>query len=253
MDTPPDFLQLRLFGTPEPLWAADHHPRSFAPSTDQVEGGAFDYSALPEVFLGRTGEGPLRVAWDTNVLIDYATIGPHVWEDDRADQPQDDQLAPDQAALVSLMEIWMVRDIRIHVFERQLDDCKRNLTDSRRDLRVRQIEQIRSALWCLGHAADVEPDAARSRVERALQRTPAGFDTELLALAVNAGCHVFLTCDKGILRARDEVRRFGMIVATPSELLGAFGSDGSGWWFAAGGWMLAPDNHKWVHLMAACG
>jgi hypothetical protein len=46
------------------------------PSDDeQTEGGGFFYENCPELFLGRAGYGPLRIAWDTNVLIDYAEFG----------------------------------------------------------------------------------------------------------------------------------------------------------------------------------
>ena len=49
---------------------------SLAPTDDEyIEGGGFFYENCPEIFLGRVGYGPLRVAWDTNVLIDYAEFG----------------------------------------------------------------------------------------------------------------------------------------------------------------------------------
>lgn len=39
------------------------------------EGACFDYTRIPAVFGDRTGSGPMNVAWDTNVLIDYAKHG----------------------------------------------------------------------------------------------------------------------------------------------------------------------------------
>jgi hypothetical protein len=46
------------------------------------EGGGFFYENCREVFLGRIGYGPLRMAWDTNILIDYAEFGDLMWAED---------------------------------------------------------------------------------------------------------------------------------------------------------------------------
>jgi hypothetical protein len=54
---------------------------------EQTEGGGFLYKNCPELFLGREGYGHLRVAWDTNMLIDYAEFGDLMWEDDDFDPP----------------------------------------------------------------------------------------------------------------------------------------------------------------------
>lgn len=248
---PPDSHQLRLFEPPAPRWLDRHHPNSLSHPEDELEGGAYDYARAPELFLGRSGTGPLRVAWDTNVLIDYASLSPAVWEDDSdaSSQSNHGRLSNEQSALVDLMHIWMVRDIRIHVFARQLDDFRTELSDDRLELRTRQVEQIQSALGCLGHGTDLE--RSWFPLEVGCTGTPPGMDTELIELSVNAGCHVFLTCDKGILRSRSGIGRYGVLILRPSDLLRAFGTDG--WLFGAAGPFPMPDNHKWLHLMAACG
>ncbi len=58
---------------------------SLAPEDDgRLEGGGFFYENCTDVFLGRNGYGPLRIAWDTNILIGYAEFGDLIWgpEDD---------------------------------------------------------------------------------------------------------------------------------------------------------------------------
>lgn len=53
--------QLALFGPATRLWRGGPHPRSLARDDDR-EGGAFLYQRCPEIFFGREGTGPMRVA-----------------------------------------------------------------------------------------------------------------------------------------------------------------------------------------------
>lgn len=73
--------QLALFDAPMRLWSGGAHPRSLA-SVGESEGGAFRYAACPQLFFGRTGIGPLRVAMDTAILIDYGQYGNAIWASD---------------------------------------------------------------------------------------------------------------------------------------------------------------------------
>jgi hypothetical protein len=105
------------------------NPYSMPPADGQtMEGGGFFYEKCPEVFLGRSGYGPLRVAWDTNILIDYAEFGELMWEDAEFDPPvSESRYREELVALDALVQIWMWRDIRVRVPERQIYDAKREL------------------------------------------------------------------------------------------------------------------------------
>lgn len=144
--------QLSLFEQPEPIRRCEPHPRSLPPYDG--EGGAFDYTA-ESLFLGRRGHGPLRVALDTSILIDYGTYGAAIWSD--ADFDPDATEANYRAelfALYRLLHLWTYRDIRLHVFARQLDDCRRRITGERAQLRMLQVKQLAGALRCLGQGTE---------------------------------------------------------------------------------------------------
>ena len=136
---------------PPPSDRARHHPRSLAPR-ELDDGGCFDYSATPAIFLGRTGFGPLRIAWDTNVLIDWRDFGHLLLSDD--EPPTLPDLDPgheaDLVALGTVMTLWMTRDIRIYPLRRQLRDFGRGRGKPQpRQLveeRARQLDEIASAL-----------------------------------------------------------------------------------------------------------
>lgn len=100
------------------------HPRSLPPR-ELDEGGCFDYKATPSVFLGRTGFGPLRVAWDTKVLIDCREFGAILLAGGGGALPAglDPEYEEQLLALGTLMTtIYMTRDVRIHALVRQLRD-----------------------------------------------------------------------------------------------------------------------------------
>jgi hypothetical protein len=91
------------------------NPYSLSPSDDEfLEGGGFFYEKCPEIFLGRSGYGPLRVAWDTNILIGYAEFGELMWADPDFDPPiSEPRYREELIALDTLVQIWMWRDIRV--------------------------------------------------------------------------------------------------------------------------------------------
>jgi hypothetical protein len=51
-------------------------------------------------------------------------------------------------------------------------------------------------------------------------------DRELVEAAYDAGCHAFLTGDKGILRCHSSLSTLGLAILTPGQLLDAL--DGAG-------------------------
>jgi light-regulated signal transduction histidine kinase (bacteriophytochrome) len=96
------------------------------------------------------------------------------------------------------------------------------------------------------------PDSA---LEAALAKVPIGNDRNLIRSAVRQGLHVFLTCDKGIQKAKSALSPFGLLIASPQELLGEL--------FATGAFLCMleerflywpmPDQQRVAHLFRSLG
>jgi hypothetical protein len=236
------------WGDPRVIRATSPNQFSYPPT--DVEGGAFDYAACPEIFLGRIGVGPLRLAWDTNILSDYADFGALIWADEEFEPPvTEDKYRAEVLALYALMQLWMMRDIRIRVPQRQVDDARRQLETERRRVRIHQIEQLRSALVCVGLDADID---------HALGHLPPfpvtsgndEWDRSLMSEALLTGCHVFLTRDRVVLHRAPEMAASWLAVMSPTQLMAALrrANETS---ITAVGQYLMPDSHKWGHVMSA--
>lgn len=245
--------QLAFFGPPVRLWRGGPHPRSLAGDYGR-EGGAFVYQHCADIFFGREGIGPMRVAMDTSVLVDYAEFGEAIWSGEMFDpKVPHPEYGEELIALAEIMNLWTMRDIRLHVFDRQLTDCAGSMSDDRSALRERQIGQLQSALRCLGHdTIDMHPPAGHSwPLPADLSGLSPGTDRELVALAVDAGCHVFLTRDKALLKKVEHVARYWVALITPTGLLDALAASGELDLTAAGDFLI-PDSHKFHHVMGAC-
>lgn len=251
---PPRDEELVLFDWPGTYWPGGPDPRSLARDDDQ-EGGAFAYENCPEIFFGRRGIGPMRVAVDTSVLIDYAEFGQAIWSDEPFEPKVPSNEHRDQLhALDGIMSTWMTRDIRFHVFDRQVDDCRKAMSAEQTTMRLKQVVQLQSALRCVEQdTVDLQPPPGEAWPPPPdLSRMPANMDRELVALAIESGCHVFLTRDKGLLRKADDVAAHWVAVLSPAGLLDALAAaDELG--FTGAGDLLLPDTHKWSHVMGACG
>ena len=83
------------------------------PATNRIPAGPdFEYERAPYLFLGRRGRGPLHIAWDTNLLIDYFQYGRALWNREiDIGAPYSDELE----ALQLVMSLWVIRDIRFRV------------------------------------------------------------------------------------------------------------------------------------------
>jgi hypothetical protein len=122
-------------------------PNPYSLSTtddDFLEGGGFFYENCPKVFLGRIGYGPLRMAWDTNILIDYAQFGDLMWEEDHEFNPptSEPRYRGELVALNTIIQLWMMRDIRVRAPERQIEDAQRELDAAQWELRARQLHHF---------------------------------------------------------------------------------------------------------------
>lgn len=226
---------------------------SLAPAEDDdddYEGGGFLYENCHEVFLGRNGYGPLRIAWDTNIIIDYAEFGDTLWKDDEIDHQITGRYREELEALGNLMHLWMMRDIRVRAPVRQIKDAQRELDENRWRLRWKQLHEFLSALTCIELDQKVlsEVTPFESLPDEA---TSDEWDESLVAEAIETGCHVFLTGDRRLCRRLQQTARDSfLVIMPPSELLSALArasEDGLG----SGDWMLLPDNHKWSHFFRA--
>ncbi|MDQ3533455.1 MAG: hypothetical protein M3456_14015 [Actinomycetota bacterium] len=236
---------------PLPFNGRRFHPHSLAPE-EVAEGGCFDYGGAPPIFLGRKGRGPLRIAWGTNILIDWRHFGEILRSDDNGlPDGLDSGHEEDLVALGSIMGfIWMIRDIRIRCFLNQRDDFRRvtdrETDDRRRSERDREITEIAAAVRCvkLDEPSDQE---IRSNPDWAARFMSRSFDHDLVEQAIVSGCHDFLTRDQGILRHAESLEALGLRVVRPcdlwddllyaGELSNPVGPDG-----------MACDSHKWHHL-----
>jgi hypothetical protein len=191
------------------------------------EGPHFVYDISPAIFHTRTGRGPLYVAWDTNLLINYFKFGRMLWEGDGLPDVQDDNFAGELEGLQFLIALWVLRDIRFIILPSSINDAKKKLPAERRASRFRAFDEFTSALRLVSSdSPDVDlpsrdgllilPD---SLLEQAVAKVPRGFDQILVRAAAHMGIHVFMTMDKQILKQRQALRSFGLLLASPLDLL----------------------------------
>jgi hypothetical protein len=223
----------------------------FAPT-----GPDFDYDACPALFRGRRGRGPLHVLWDTNLLIDYFEHGHSLWEVGLPDSTPD--YVDELEALQFIIALWVIRDLRFHILRRVLADAKRRLSGQRLAERVNALEQFAAALR-LVESGDAYIDAPsrdgllilpRGELSRALERLPSS-DRALIRDAVDLGAHVFLTRDKGVLNCRQELLPFGLLLASPGDLLEDLVSCGAFHclWAPRYAYRPLPDQGRVTHLV----
>ena len=228
------------------------NPYSLAPTEEEdQEGGGFQYENCPEIFLGRTGYGPLRIAWDTNLIIDYAEFGDQMWEDGEFDPPiTEPRYRTELIALTNLMNLWMMRDIRVRAPLRQIHDARRALSEDQWTVRERQLEEFLSALACIELDKKVLSEVKPFGILSDEDDTNDKWDESLVLEAVATGCHVFLTRDGGLRkRLQQSARDSFLLIMRPSDLLAAL-ARANELGLGSGDYML-PDNHKWIHFMRA--
>jgi hypothetical protein len=205
----------QAFG-PLPLDPYDHPPI----------GPDFQYGDGPNLFLGRRGRGPLHVVWDTNLLLDYFQHGRAMWEQDVVLNAIG-KYGAELEALQLTIALWVLRDIRFHILPQLLADAKTTLTEERRARRWRALTEFSSALSLVAagegvsdpvafHGPLVLPDR---ELQRVLRCVPEGGDRLLVQAAVRRRAHVFLTRDKNVLACRHGLKPFGLLLASPGDLL----------------------------------
>ncbi len=209
-------------------------------------GPDFQYDDGPSLFLARRGRGPLHVVWDTNLLLDYFQHGRAMWEQGVMLNAVGEYGAELEAIQI-IMALWVLRDIRFHVLPQVLSDAKTTLTRERLAARYLALTEFSRALSLVA-AGESEPDPVAHNgplilpdreLQRTLQCIPNGGDRMLVKASVRMRAHVFLTRDKKVVRCRDSLRPFGLLLASPGDLLEEL--------FACGAFncLLAPQYLYW--------
>ncbi|MFD7884892.1 hypothetical protein ACFV3N_20930 [Streptomyces bauhiniae] len=194
------------------------------------EHGHFTYGDIPGIFLGRTGTGPMCIAWDTNVLLDYLEYGFHMW-DGREIPVKEGKYRDDLEALDALLNAYILLDLRFFLFDRALVDAKKSLTAERRHQRELAIERFAEALFFADyeipdHNSDpdlMQPETVSMGYEnhRHAQRLallPDGHDRMLVMEALDRDIHVFMTRDRGILKNAEVFKEIGLLLVSPGGL-----------------------------------
>lgn len=230
-----------------------------ATTSRHVEGPHFVYDEGPELFGHRQGRGPLLIAWDTNLLIDYFDHGAALWRGEDltgSSAAHSEQLE----ALRLIMALWVVRDIRMMVLPATITDARKGRVRPDRQLRrAEAFAQFTAAITLVGgdYAPPPGPPKLPLRVlEDALHAVPEGGDRNLVRQAVKIGAHVFLTCDLKVLKAAEQVRPFGTVLASPQDMLELIAAAGGLWCLqnprAHLHWPM-PDLHRVTLLTRAIG
>jgi hypothetical protein len=198
-------------------------------------GPHFDYSFANILFSGRRGSGPLLVALDTNLVLDYYSFGSAFW----LGQPYAGVSAADSKYLDELdclsliLALLVVRDIRLIVQPETLRDAKKVVSAERQLARRVAFDQFTHAME---HFSDCDEDFETSRqqtlalpdsvLDDALAQIPGALDRMMVSAAHRTGAHVFMTRDDRVINAREHFRPLGLYIGSPGdvfeELMGAY-------------------------------
>ncbi|MEL4356503.1 MULTISPECIES: type II toxin-antitoxin system VapC family toxin [unclassified Luteococcus] len=180
-------------------------------------GLGFCHDAMPGL-LPAGYHGPLVVAIDSNVLIDLYEFGTRMVEDSLPEPPEvPASRAGELEAIASILDLWLIRDIRLVTTPRILTDAKAN--PSRLARRRQDIEHLARALAF--QLEDWEEPFPLKAPEPSSPPTVIGArgeaDRQLVEEAAAIGAHVFLTQDKR-LRRPVSIPDAATQVLYPSEL-----------------------------------
>lgn len=227
---PPTFVARRgQFPCPDAAMGPAAGPKAGAGMTGPPLRPNFDYAAAPALFLGRQGRGPLTLVWDTNILVDYLQHGPAMWEGE-ALQIRDRDYLSDLGCLQLLVRTAFVRDVCIVLLHPSVAEAERRVTARGVAGRSAAAERFAQALTVLADDTGSDNDgpgvrqpayrqvrdASWSSVREAL---PLGHCGLLVETAVAQGAHVFLTREPAVLARRESLLPFGLLLASPGDLL----------------------------------
>jgi hypothetical protein len=199
------------------------------------------------VFGGRKGVGPLVVMPDTCILIEVREYL------DQLDDKTGMLIAPNWSSLrdridavQDLVQLWWSRDVRFAVSSEHLADGE--LNEQRQLAREAAVRELGRDYWERGgletfpreeeELAVVDCPCARHAVPTLDSRSDSVIaqkrlwpkhvqDRRLAEAAFDAGCHVFLTAEKDILkRCHESLFAHGMAVLSPTQLIDALARSG---------------------------
>lgn len=234
------------------------------------DGGlGFCHAALPEM-LPPGYHGPLVVALDSNVLIDLQQHGLALMNDE--DLPPavmaDRKYAADLEALGRLVDLWLMRDIRLVVTPRSRNDARGALEGDRLVARLSAVDALAESLafqtqdwYSPPSSAPREPGHPELSGMPALEvDLPEGGDRDLVIEAAKVGAHAFLTRDGRVLR---RAKVDGLAALRPSELMARIDETGADHFFGGvcaqdgcpyAGWPPpVSDMGKWGGLLSILG
>lgn len=222
------------------------------------DGGlGFCHGALVDI-LPLSYHGPLVIALDSNVLIDFQQHGDLLLNDELPDV--DETYARNLMGLMSLLNIWFLRDIRFVVTPRSLSDAT-TVNQRFLDRRLPAVEAIASSLaFQFGDWTVMAPSYAGAPAPVGEETgLPPGADRDLVLEAQAVGAHVFLTRDRPLLN-RVSLSRPTMLIVAPHIIADQLQSAGvtpiSGGTCGAENcpyrdWpLVAPDMGKWGGLLS---
>lgn len=164
-----------------------------------ADGGVgFCHEAVPAL-LPQGYHGPLVVSLDSSVLIDLQQYGANLLnhEDLGVQEAYEEELL----ALGSIVDIWMLRDIRFIVTPRSRTDAKQ-LSEGFIAARWPAVEALAQSLaFQYGDWSVRAPSENSQPPLGSVTGIPDGADRDLLVEAQAVGAHVFLTRDEKVLTA----------------------------------------------------
>ena len=235
-------------------------PATMAMAAGTPRGPEFDFTTSHFIFAGRRGFGPLYIALDTNILIDYFKHGAAIWTDGKFPDDMEEDLQSELECLQFIFALWVIRDIRFVVLPEVVDDAKKKLVQEKRRQRIRALIEFTHALQLVS-AVDPEEEISRDGLlnlpdsikDAALAKVPTGLDQRMVAAAHRRGVQVFLTRDRRVQRAAEAFRSLGLTITSPGELFenllvaGAFNcvlNPQNAYW-------PLPDQQRVAHLIRA--
>lgn len=182
-----------------------------------VEGGLGFCGAVLDSLLPTTYHGPLVVALDSSILIDLQQRGTEMF--DGVVDVSEPKYAEELDSLGQLIDLWLLRDIRLIVAPRSCTDAKRitaRFTSSRGPTIRALAESLAYQYGDWTEPAPSEGEGAMSSY--GVRGLPNGADKDLVAEAVAIRAHVFLTRDDALI-ANVQVPELGPWVCSPSALM----------------------------------
>jgi hypothetical protein len=182
-----------------------------------AEGGLGFCGVVLGSLLPAPYHGPLVVALDSSILIDLQQHGSEIFDD--VVDVNEPKYAEELNSLSDLLDLWLLRDIRLIVTPRSYTDAKRTTVrfTSRRGPTIRALAEslaFQYGDWTQPAPSEVEVTTGSQSV----RGLPDSADKDLVAEAVAVGAHVFLTRDD-VLIANVHVPESGPRVCLPSVLM----------------------------------